>query len=129
MYKYTDANGGVHYVDSPARIPPEYRKQSQPQAVKATQTGQVTSASGPTHETSAHSAASRREFWVRRKAALEQKVGNLSGDCTFWETAGSQDSLAALKDTTCAELKRASADLDNLLQEIRKAGGNPAWLY
>lgn len=129
LYKYTDDTGGVHYVGSPSQIPPKYQRQSQSQTVKTTQTGQVADTSGPAREISARSVFSRREFWTRRKAALEQRVNNLSGDCAYWEAAGSRDSLAALKDIACAELKRARADLDNLPQEIRKAGGNPAWLH
>ncbi len=76
------------------------------------------------------------EFWKRRRHLLEEKIRNLKGDCEYWRTVPAPSgTLSAAASATrdrglkqCDGLARAKQNLDSLASEIRKQGGNPAWI-
>lgn len=112
MYKYSDENGVVHYVDSPGKIPVKYRTLQNQEPFKASvrqynKAMEVEPAdSQEVAKVSAQQSRSDRnralnpeavqdnirhqngaEFWSRRKRLLEAKVINLERDCSYWRSA------------------------------------------
>lgn len=157
VFSYTDAQGNLHFVDSEAKIPPEYRteKKTIELPAHAAPAGDIPEpepeagadeSSGPAAGDAARAAPLGRDrdghdeqWWQRRKEKLEAKKRRIEAELAKLDDAAPINvqgfyTRKALyergqkKERLEKELAEVEAQIAGLREEARRAGAPPGWL-
>lgn len=150
IYRYVDEAGKVHYVESINKVPEQYRDQVRPisgDKMPSYKGRTPTSRPGPAPVPSGRSTRSllgdnqgrTQAYWCGERARIEAELKQVNGRLETLESRGpvNVDQAAGLKalyqiQQEIKKLKEQQAALEAELEElpntVRKAGGNPGWV-
>lgn len=150
IYRYVDEAGKVHYVESINKVPEQYRDQARPisgDKMPSYKGRKPTSRPGPAPVPSGRSTRSllgdnqgrTQAYWCGERARIEAELKQVNGRLETLESRGpvNVDQAAGLKalyqiQQEIKKLKEQQATLEAELEElpntVRKAGGNPGWV-